>query len=109
MGKLADRREEEGPRKNKGALLTASGQSRGKCLSQTHWGLDVELSLFSSLELGLLTRGGWHVLALGALSGPVALFLHPSPCHPTPTPAHHHTQVVLLPLGLVGTYKVWRW
>lgn len=60
-------------------------------LSQTHWGLDIELSLFSFLKLGLLTRVGLHVLAVVALSGSVALLLHP---HPDP-----YTHVVPPVLG----------
>lgn len=49
------------------------------CVPQTHWGLGIGSSLFSFLELGLLTRVGLHVLAGVALPGSGPLLLH-APC-----------------------------
>lgn len=40
-----------------------SDESKVVCFSQTQWVLDIGLSLFSLLELGLLTRGALPVLA----------------------------------------------
>lgn len=59
---------------------------------QTRWGLGIEVSLFSVLELGLLTTAGVRVLAVVALPGSVALLL-PSP----------------LSRGLVRRYEAWQW
>lgn len=67
-------------KEQRGMLLRTSDENKVMRSSQTHWGLDIELSLFPFLEPGLLTRVGLHVLGLVALSGSVALLLHHPHC-----------------------------
>lgn len=68
-----------------------SDESKVTCSSQTHRGLDIELSLLPFPEPGLLARVGLRVLTVAALPDSVAL----APSLPSP-------DVVPLLQGLVG-------
>lgn len=61
-----------------------SDESKVTRSSQTHRGLDIELSLLPFPELGLLARVGLRVLAVAALPDSVALLLHCPPLRLSP-------------------------